>query len=294
MPIRSSLSSVLLIIQTQLRELFFYLFLQINFFTKEVRKSEKNQAREEILIFKQEVMMKNKVILLTAMFLIGSFLTAQTSFSTSEYPFEQETYLFKKQEAAGPWKIILPQKDDDTPYAKFEYFNYPVTVTEVNEDEEETTTKGFYFDLKGYNIPTNEGNFLYGPYALIYYPDPWVPGGPEVYVFGVSGENVWESPAQGRARGHDGVNLKIDGVCGYAVNVDGAPLYGAVPDDALVNIPVEDDDNWPNGGKVWLVPADLLASPEACSWTTMGWGPLAGEILFETSLITYGFIAEDE
>lgn len=223
--------------------------------------------------------MKNKVILLTAMFLIGSFLTAQSSFS--EF-LEQETYLFQKEEAAGPWTIILPKKGGDTPYAKFEYFNYPVTVTEVNEDGE-TTTEGFYFDLKGYNIPAdNDTNkFLSGPYALIYYVDPgpgsWVDY-PEVYVFGISGSEEWKSPARGRAKGHDGVNLKIDGVC------------------YIGPFPFEDDVNHPNGAKVWLVPADLInfgGELEACSQASMtGWRQ--SDILFESSLITYGFIAGDD
>jgi hypothetical protein len=58
-------------------------------------------------------------------------------------------------------------------------------------------------------------HFISGPYALIYYNDPG-PGswqGPDVYVLGVSGEEEWVSPAKGIAKGHEGVNLKIDGVC---------------------------------------------------------------------------------
>ena len=218
--------------------------------------------------------MKNKVILLTAMFLIGSFLTAQTSFS--EF-LEQETYLFKKQEADGPWNIILPNTAGEIPYAKLEYLNYPAPVTEG-----ENTTEGFYFDLKGYNIPVFEDTeeFLSGPYALIYYvdpgPGPWQ-NSPAVYVFGISGSEEWKSPAMGRAKGHDGVNLKIDGVC------------------EIESFPRDDDENYPNGAKVWLVPADLIkngAELEACSWATMtGWRQ--SDILFESSLITFGFIAED-
>jgi hypothetical protein len=278
------------------------------FFSKEVRKSEKNQAREEILIFKQEVMMKNKVILLTAMFLIGSFLTAQSTFSQPGSFLEQETYLFQKEAVENaPWNIILPLTAE-IPYAKLEYLNYPV-IDEANDD----TIKGFYFDLKGYNIPINDDTNIFenGTYALVYYvdPDPEVEGpwNPDVYVLGLSEETKWISPARGWAKGHEEVNLKIDGVCGYVVDenldpiyqdIDGNPQtvdeYGSIV-RALVNIPVIDDVNWPNGGKVWLVPAKLINNGDelkACSWATMtSWNQ--SEILFETSLITFGFIAED-
>lgn len=229
--------------------------------------------------------MKNKVILLTAMFLIGSFFTAQTSFS--EF-LEQETYLFQKEEVNdAPWNIILPLSDE-IPYAKLEYLNYPVTAT---EGEDEIT--GFYFDLKGYNIPTDDGEFSSGPYALIYYvdpgPGPWQES-PGVYVFGISGNEEWKSPATrgrgGPPPGHADVNLKIDGVC------DINPF------------PFEGDVNYPNGAKVWLVPIDLISVPaelsndnglDGCFWTTMtGWRQ--DEILFESSLITFGYveIIEDE
>jgi hypothetical protein len=252
------------------------MFFLINFSARRSENKKKSGPRQKILIFKQEVVMKNKVILLTAMFLIGSFLTAQTSFSQPGSFLEQETYLFKKLEADGPWEIILPNPEEEIPYAKLEYLNYPVTVT---EGEVEIT--GFYFDLKGYNIPTDQdGAFLSGPYALIYYPDPWINGGPEVYVFGISGSEAWVSPAMGKAKGHDGVNLKIDGVC----DID--------------QFPFENDQNYPNGAKVWLVPTDLLTTNnggelEACSLATMtGWNQ--SEILFESSLITFGFIAEED
>jgi hypothetical protein len=58
----------------------------------------------------------------------------------------------------------------------------------------------------------------------------------------------------------------------------------------------QDDKNYPNGAKVWLVPASLITpdnpdvhEPEPCSLGTMtGWRQ--DEILFESSLITYGYI----
>jgi hypothetical protein len=73
------------------------MFFLINFSARRSENKKKSGPRQKILIFKQEVVMKNKVILLTAMFLIGSFLTAQTSFSQPGSFLEQETYLFKKQ-----------------------------------------------------------------------------------------------------------------------------------------------------------------------------------------------------
>jgi hypothetical protein len=275
LPVKSG--PILKIILTQPGESCFF----NQFFSKEVRKSKKTDPRQKISIFKQEVVMKNKVILLTAMFLIGSLLTAQTSFSTSEYPFEQETYLFQKQPVEdAPWNIILPDEKQD-PYAKLEYFNYPI-------DGE------FYFDLKGYNIPVVESydqffDDIADGYALIYYVDPWESG---IYVLGTTYE-VWKSTAKNKSPrgippGHEGVNLKIDGSCG--INEDDTKN--------LTNIPVSYDANHPNGGKVWLIPTKYINDPSACTWTEMIDWPNTEEDLmeffFETSLITYGFIAEEE
>jgi len=242
-------------------------------------------------------MMKNKVILLTAMFLIGSFLTAQTSFSTSDLFFEQETYLFQKKEVIdAPWNIILPVNGEEIPYAKFEYFNYPVEVEGV---------ESFYFDLKGYNIPFDNENGQ--EYALIYYVDPAQGFWPAtVYVFGTTDEE-WESPAQDRGPnkngnggppGHEGVNLKIDGFCPTS-SIPNIPIsyeqMEALKDldvyEPTYEVPTYEDVNYPNGGKVWLVPTNYLTASDDCTWQQMsGWPADVSEILFESSLITFGYI----
>jgi len=254
--------------------------------------------------------MKNKVILLTAMFLIGSFLTAQSTFSQPGSFLEQETYLFQKEAVENaPWNIIL-QIDDEkvtNPYAKFEYFNYPVGV-EIDEGGNVTDPGYFYFDLKGYNIPTtdplNEGDpllFENGPYALIYYVDPDPNWPATVYVFGTTDEE-WESPAQGRGPnknvnggppGHEGVNLKIDGLC-QTSSIPNIPISSEQLKELLGDEPSYEDVNYPNGGKVWLVPTEYLTGSEACTWQKMVRWPTTddelSEILFESSLITFGYI----
>lgn len=195
--------------------------------------------------------------------------------------FEQETYLFQKEPAdAGPWKILLPNVGLDEegdleishPFAKLEYYNYPINDYESGEN------LGFCFDLKGYGLPEGE-------YALIYYVDPG-PGAwdapPAVYVFG-TGVVPREDPASedgeenGEAEGMRWANLKIEGCC------------------QLDAIPVADDVNYPNGGKVWLIPTEYIDTTESGSWGQMaGWPSDVTEILFETSLITYGEAAEPD
>jgi len=119
-------------------------------------------------------------------------------------------------------------------------------------------------------------------YALIYYVDPgpgvWsVP--PDVYVLGISSVPYVQS-AKGKALGLAGVDVKIAG----------SRAIGQIPVTATEAMPLLLDVNYPNGGKIWLVSAQYLAAKDACAWTTMtGWG---AEILFETSLITYGFEPE--
>lgn len=226
-----------------------------------------------------------KFVIFFFMIIACSLLVAQTGFSGSDN-FVQETYLFQKSNQGidndGPWNIILPGEDDETPYGKLEYLNYPITTDDGDEF--------FAFDFKGYNIPVEDDEFVDGPYALIYYVDPgpgaW-DGYPEVYVLGVTDE-VWDSPAEGKGPknvppGHEGANLQISGLC------------------KIDQIPVQGDVNYPNGGKVWLVPTDYLASnvPGETTivpgeTTMIGWPSNLEEILFETSLITYGFVAEQE
>jgi hypothetical protein len=122
-----------------------------------------------------------------------------------------------------------------------------------------TESGDFCFDFKGYNLTPGV------EYALIYYVDPG-PGPwsvyPGVYVFGT-------------AKADEG-DIKIDGCC----EIDKLPILG--------------DVNYPNGAKIWLVPTDLLNYGEGvdeCGWTEMtGWDSSA--ILFETSLVTFGFVAD--
>ena len=140
----------------------------------------------------------------------------------------------------------------------------------------------FSFDFKGYDfgkivdlvLVGDEDMLAEDDYALIYYvdPKPEVEGWePDVYVLGIS-EDPYDLIAKGKAKGLVDVDIKICGSCDSG------------------QIPVVDDVSYPNGGKIWLVPVGLLDSQEPCTWTTMtGWGT---DILFETSLITYGFVEE--
>lgn len=257
--------------------------------------------------------MKNNIFVLFPLLIFVFFLSSQTSFADSDDFLIQETYLLQKvDKGSEPWDIILPE-NSTIPYGKLEYVNYPIGV-EVDDSISEEENEYFCFDFKGYNIPVNGTDqndvsdqnieFEYGPYALIYYvdPDPEEPWSPEVYVLGVTDE-VWQSPAEknsgppshannGKSQrgnkgkspqednetppGHEGVNLHISGYCDIG------------------QIPVKDDVNYPNGGKIWLVPTDYVENATACEWTTMNdWPEDEKEILFETSLITYGFVHED-
>jgi hypothetical protein len=264
------------------------MFFLINFSARRSENQKKSGPRQKILIFKQEVVMKNKIILLTAMFLIGSFLTAQTSFSQPGSFLEQETYLFQKEEVENaPWNIILQIDNEQVtnPYAKFEYFNYPV----LNDED----VYSFYFDLKGYNIPFDNVE----EYALIYFVDPAQEYWPAtVYVFGTA-DSEWTSPANGRGPqgsgppGHEGVNLKIDGLCPTS-SIPNIPIsfeqFKGLADDLD---PTYEDVNYPNGGKIWLVPTEYLTDTEPCTWQQMtGWPTDVSEILFESSLITFGYV----
>jgi len=182
------------------------------------------------------------------------------------YALGQETYLLQKVDMGPePWLITRPDQEGTIAFGKLEYFNYAVGA-------------GFSFDFKGYDFGTGEAGDPLMPadtsYALIYYvdpgPGPWTKP-PDVYVLGIS-TGPYVSPAKGKAKGMVGVDIKLAGSCDSG------------------QIPIAADVSYPNGGKIWLVPAGYLVSPTACSWTTMtGWGT---NILFETSLITYGFEPE--
>mgnify|MGYP006311676345 CR=1 FL=1 len=138
--------------------------------------------------------MKDKAILFCTAICIFSLLIVPVSFADPSFSFEQETYLFQKEQSDGPWKIILPQAGEDeegeftftSPFAKFEYYNTPVV------DEESGENQGFCFDLKGYGLPENV------EYALIYYEDPpdgiWGTEPPQVYVLGTA-TAPWEVPS---------------------------------------------------------------------------------------------------
>ena len=193
------------------------------------------------------------------------------------YSLEQETYLLQKvDEGSDPWTIILPDSDNETiAFGKLEYFNYAVDG-------------GFSFDFKGYDFGLDEENgdqnmLADDEYALIYYVDKavgWQGGPPPVYVLGIS-TGPYVPTSRGEAKGLEGVDIKICGSCGNS-DVDS--------DKNIAQIPDENDVNYPNGGKIWLVPASYLVEPEACHWTTWnGWPAGGAGILFETSLITYGF-----
>jgi len=199
--------------------------------------------------------------------LVASFISVFCVFSfisnamadPKPYLLEQETYLLQKLDnGPDPWTIILPDSDGETvAFGKLEYFNY---------------NDLFSFDFKGYDFGED-----FVEYALIYYVDTaigWSGGPPTSYVLGIS-SGPYASPAssKGKAKGLVGVDFKIDGSCD------------------IEQIPIADDLNYPNGGKIWLVPTEYLGYPtDACApatWT--GWPSDGTGILFETSLITYGF-----
>lgn len=193
----------------------------------------------------------------------------------NRYLLGQETYLLQKiDKGSDPWLIIPPDPEEkDIAFGKLEYFNYAVG-------------DGFSFDFKGYDFGVGEDGDpgmpipAFDQYALIYYVDKavgWEGGPPPVYVLGISsGPYTRPVKSKWKAKGLEGVDFKIAGSC------------------PILQIPVSDeqrkDINYPNGGKIWLVPSQYLDTPTACSWTTWtGWPAGGAGILFETSLITYGF-----
>ena len=212
--------------------------------------------------------MKKTILIISLIAVFCAFNIATDALADPDpYALGQETYLLQKTPVEGaPWTMILPDSDKgNIAFGKLEYFNY---------GEE------FSFDFKGYDFYRDEldpGDTLMpadGSYALIYYadpgPGPWSPGEPTVYVLGIS-TGPYVPTSKGKAKGLEGVDIKICGSCDI----------GQIPYDT-------DDVNYPNGGKIWLVPLDSLELQTACTQTTMVTWP--GEsILFETSLITYGF-----
>ena len=224
--------------------------------------------------------MKKTILIISLIAVFCAFNIATDALADPDpYSLEQETYLLQKTPASGPWTSTTP--DGSKAFGKLEYFNYAV-------DGE------FSFDFKGYDFGGSVESELFGDqgmlipedgeYALIYYVDPgvgWPNGYPDVYVLGIStGPYVRPGKSQGNAKGLEGVDFKICGSCDIAqIPVDGD----------VMNIP--NDVNYPNGGKIWLVPTSYLVAPAACAWTTWtnGWPDGGAGILFETSLITYGF-----
>jgi len=221
--------------------------------------------------------MKKTIVIISLISVFCAFNIVPVAMADPDpYSLEQETYLLQKDDqGTDPWTIILPSADaEDIAFGKLEYLNYAM------ED-------GFCFDFKGYDfggIESGDQDMLIpvdAEYALIYYVDPgvgWPNGLPVVYVLGIS-SGPCERPekSKGKAKGLEGVDFKIDGCC------------------EIDQIPALDDVNYPNGGKIWLVPVEYLDAPVACASTTMtGWPAGGAGILFETSLITYGFVPEPE
>jgi hypothetical protein len=106
----------------------------------------------------------------------------------------------------------------------------------------------FRFVLVGHGLDPLE------EYTLIYYPDPW-PG--------------FELICLGSALAGDNGNVSIVGMAETG------------------NLPMETDENFPDGAKIWLVrSADLNCVPSEDNRTRMiAWNPT--EYLFEFELITY-------
>lgn len=221
--------------------------------------------------------MKKRIVLMAlASFLIAACVVPLAVAGPDPYSLKQETYLLQKTDmGADPWTIIMPDSvAQNIAFGKLEYLNYPVEGA-------------FCFDFKGYDFGAEATPLPTGAeYALIYYVDPgvgWPNGFPEVYVLGLSSGPFSPKPTKGNpkgngnAKGLDGVDFKFCGCCAD-----------------LTQIPVAEDVSYPNGGKIWLVPVQYLNGGEpveTCSWTTMtGWPAGGAGILFETSLITYGFV----
>jgi hypothetical protein len=215
--------------------------------------------------------MQKSIVSISFAVLLSMLLIIPNAFAGNGFHWpklKQVTYLMQKVPVDGPWEIVLPsiEKGELTaPYGRLDYFNYAYK------------DMGFCFSFSGYGIPGGV------EYALVYYVDPpdgaWDPdpaNWPEVYVLGIA--EAWQPHPRLRYRpGHR--NFKIRGCCD------------------IESIPVAEDTNYPNGGKLWLIPTDYISEIEdgACTWKRMaGWPADVSEILFETSLITYGFVNSPE
>lgn len=195
---------------------------------------------------------------------LGTLAAVAQVHAASCYELMQTVSLVEKVDKGGePWTWRVPTEDSKVGKLRF----YSCSLSEDDP--------AFNFLFSGYKIPADED------FALIYYVDPAPEWPAEVYVLGV-GE------ARGCVRCDRTPNLVIAGSCEVMDN--------EVTDNGRVfkTIPVEGDVNYPNGGKIWLIPSKYLESEVApCTWNTMvGWPDDVSEILFETSLITYGFDTE--
>jgi len=103
----------------------------------------------------------------------------------------------------------------------------------------------FNFVFNGHILEPNKS------YSLIYYADPWPGNNPGALL--VSGR----SNAEGNIHLMGHIELNMD-------------------------LPHENDANYPNGAKIWLVSSDDYSADE---YKMIGWNPT--EYLFEHNLITY-------
>lgn len=94
-------------------------------------------------------------------------------------------------------------------------------------------------------------------YSLIYYADPW-PGDNLGAVLGTFKTNWF----------------------GW--------LYRTGESDLSMSLPVETDENYPDGAKIWLLPTSHLTEGDLPEMPLDTWNP--EDILFETKLITYTYV----
>lgn len=104
-------------------------------------------------------------------------------------------------------------------------------------------SKTFDFVFNGHELEPNTG------YSLIYYGDPW------------PGDNPGAIIASGTS--NDGGNIHLMG----RVELD-------------MSLPYEDDENFPDGAKIWLVLSDDYDGTKMTAWNPT-------EYLFEHNLITF-------
>jgi hypothetical protein len=130
-----------------------------------------------------------------------------------------------------------------SPSGSWPVINYPNTWGELKY---RVSGPEFDFDFDGYGLMTDMD------YSLIYYADPW-PGNHRGALLGT---------------GHtDPINGDLT-------------ISGSV--DLGMDLPDCDDDNYPSGAKIWLVPS---SDYDAGNTKMIGWHP--SNYLFEYDLITY-------